>query len=453
MGRLFGTDGVRGIANTELSCMQAFEIGRAAASLLSENSRRRPVFVIGGDTRCSTPMLMRAVSAGLCSVGADVIDLGIIPTPAVSYLVEKYKADAGVVVSASHNPYQYNGIKLFGGNGQKLPDLLEERIEAIVLDKINALPTPTGDDIGRILPSYDAAEKDYIDHIKSSVMFSLDGMRIALDCANGAASRTAKRLFTELGAEVLILSADPDGTNINRDCGSTHLEKLAAFVRENGCDCGAAFDGDADRCLCVDENGDFIDGDRIMAICALDLAARGRLHGNTVVGTVMTNLGFIKFCEQNGLRFVATNVGDRFVLEEMLIGEYSFGGEQSGHIIFRDFAKTGDGQLTAAQLFSLVRRSGKPLSELASVMTSYPQTIVNISVSKEGKLQFFTDPTIKEAIDSAKAELGDDGRVVVRPSGTEPLIRIMVEGKDKEVIVTIAARIAETINSALGQKA
>ncbi len=452
MGRLFGTDGVRGIANTELSCMQAFEIGRAAASLLSENSRRRPVFVIGGDTRCSTPMLMRAVSAGLCSVGADVIDLGIIPTPAVSYLVGKYKADAGVVVSASHNPYEYNGIKLFGGNGQKLPDLLEERIEAIVLDKISAIPAPTGDDIGRILSGYDA-EKDYIEHIKSSVMYSLNGMKIALDCANGAASRTAERLFTKLGAEVIILSNAPDGVNINQDCGSTHIERLAAFVRENGCDCGAAFDGDADRCLCVDENGDVIDGDRIMAICALDLASRGRLHGNTVVGTVMTNLGFIKFCEQNGLRFVATNVGDRFVLEEMLIGEYSFGGEQSGHIIFRDFANTGDGQLTAAQLFSLVRRSGKRLSELASVMTPYPQTIVNISVSNEGKLQFFTDPTIKDAIDTAKSELGNDGRVVVRPSGTEPLIRIMVEGRDEETIGAIAARIAETINSALVQKA
>ena len=452
MGRLFGTDGVRGIANTELSCIQAFEIGRAAASLLSENSRRRPVFVIGGDTRCSTPMLMRAVSAGLCSVGADVIDLGIIPTPAVSYLVGKYKADAGVVVSASHNPYEYNGIKLFGGNGQKLPDLLEERIEAIVLDKISAIPTPTGDDIGRILSGYDA-EKDYIEHIKSSVMYSLNGMKIALDCANGAASRTAERLFTKLGADVIVLSNTPDGVNINQDCGSTHIERLAAFVRENGCDCGAAFDGDADRCLCVDENGDVIDGDRIMAICALDLASRGRLHGNTVVGTVMTNLGFIKFCEKNGLRFVATNVGDRFVLEEMLIGEYSFGGEQSGHIIFRDFANTGDGQLTAAQLFSLVRRSGKRLSELASVMTPYPQTIVNISVSNEGKLQFFTDPTIKDAIDNAKAELGNDGRVVVRPSGTEPLIRIMVEGRDEKTIGEIAARIAETINSALVQKA
>ncbi len=451
MGRLFGTDGVRGIANTELSCDRAFEIGRAAASVLSEGSRRRPVFVIGGDTRCSTDMLIRSVSAGLCSVGADVIDLGVIPTPAVSYLVGKYKADAGVVISASHNPFEYNGIKIFGGNGQKLPDLLEERIEAIVLDKIIELPCPTGDDIGRILPNYDA-EKDYIDHIKSSVMFSLDGIKIALDCANGAASKTAKRLFTELGAEVLVINDEPNGININRDCGSTHLETLSAFVRENGCDCGAAFDGDADRCLCVDENGNYIDGDRIMAICALDLSSRGRLQGNTVVGTVMTNLGFIKFCEENGLRFIATKVGDRFVLEEMLLGEYSFGGEQSGHIIFRDFAHTGDGQLTAAQLFSLIRRSEKTLSELASVMTSYPQTTINVTVSQNGKLQFFTHPEIKKDIEAAKNELGNDGRIVVRPSGTEPLIRIMVEGRDNTVIEGIAERVAETVRTALGKK-
>ncbi len=448
MGRLFGTDGVRGIANRELSCSRAFEIGRAAAAVLNEGCRRRPIFVIGGDTRASTDMLSAALCSGLCSVGADVIDLGVIPTPAVSHLVGKYKADAGVVISASHNPFEYNGIKLFGGNGRKLPDMLEERIESLVLDGISAPPSPIGDGVGRI-SRCDSAVKDYIDHIKSTVMYSLSGMSIAIDCANGAASVTAEHLFTELGANVTLLSCEPDGVNINADCGSTHIERLSHFVKENRFDCGAAFDGDADRCLCVDENGDIIDGDRIMAICALDLASRGRLQKNTVVGTVMTNLGFIRFCEENGLKFIATKVGDRFVLEEMLIGDYTFGGEQSGHIIFRDFAATGDGQLTAAQLFSLVCRSGKRLSELAKCMTPSAQVSVNVEVTNEGKLRFFTDEAVCGVIEKAKAELGSNGRIVARPSGTEPLIRIMVEGESIESIKPIADRVADTIKAAL----
>ncbi len=449
MGRLFGTDGVRGIANAELTCTRAFEIGRAAAAVLTEGCRRRPVFVVGGDTRASTGMLSCAISAGLCSVGADVIDLGVIPTPAVSYLVGKYKADAGIMISASHNTYDYNGIKIFGGNGCKLPDMLEDRIEAIVIDKAITPPAPVGDGVGRITFAENAA-KDYIDHVKSTVMFSLDGLKIALDCANGVASATAEKLFTDLGAEVTLLANTPNGSNINENCGSTHIEALAKFVKENDFDCGAAFDGDADRCLCVDENGELIDGDRIMAICALDLASRGRLHGSTVVGTIMTNLGFVKFCEENNLRFIATKVGDRFVLEEMLIGEYSFGGEQSGHIIFRDFAATGDGQLTAAQIFSLVNRSEKKMSELASVMTPYPQVSVNVKVSAEGKLLFYTDPEINEAIAEVKKTLGDDGRIVVRPSGTEPLIRVMVEGRNIEEINTLANKVADKIRSNLG---
>lgn len=448
MGRLFGTDGVRGIANTELSCQRAFELGRVAAAVLSEGSRRRPVFVIGGDTRVSSGMLMAAVSAGIASVGSDVINLGVVPTPAVSYLVGKYKADAGVVISASHNSFEYNGIKIFGGNGQKLPDLLEERIESIVLDEETDLPSPCGNDVGRISFAENAV-KDYIDHVKSTVMNSLEGLNIALDCANGASSETAKKLFTDLGANVTVICSEPDGSNINNNCGSTHIEVLSKFVRENGYDCGAAFDGDADRCLCVDENGDIIDGDRIMAICALDLNTRGRLNNKTVVGTVMTNLGFIKFCDNNDLRFAATKVGDKFVLEEMMLGDFSFGGEQSGHIIFRDFAATGDGQLTAVQLFSLVKRSGKKLSELASVMETYPQTIINVRITNEGKHLFFTNPTINSSINEVKNMLGNEGRIVVRPSGTEPLIRVMVEGKDKTVISELADKVAEVIKAEL----
>ena len=277
-------------------------------------------------------------------------------------------------------------------------------------------------------------------------------MRIAIDCANGSASATAPTLFKKLGADVHVLSAEPDGVNINRDCGSTHMEALAAYVKANSLDCGIAFDGDADRCLCVDEQGNMIDGDMIMAICALDLKKRGKLNRNTVVGTVMTNFGFGKFCDDNGLRFIATKVGDRYVLEEMLLEDYSFGGEQSGHIIYRDFATTGDGQLTAAQLLSMMRCEKKPLSELAAVMTRYPQTIVNLTVSPEGKLAFYTDPDVNSAMEEAKKELGKGGRILVRPSGTEPLIRVMVEGMDEEQISTIANRVAEVIREKLGSK-
>ena len=452
MGRLFGTDGVRGIANTELTCNRAFDIGRAVATVLTEGCRRRPVFVIGGDTRASTAMLSAAVCAGLCSVGADVIDLGVIPTPAVSFLIGKYKADAGIVISASHNPFEYNGIKVFGGNGCKLPDLLEEQVESLVLDEVGEFPTPSGNDVGHI--TYEGnCVRDYVDHVKSTVMYSLDGLKVAVDCANGASSRTAETLFTELGAKVVMLSDKPNGVNINDACGSTHLEALSEYVKSHkDIDCGVAFDGDADRCLFVDENGNEIDGDRVMAICSLDLLSRGRLNNKTVVGTIMTNLGFQKFCEANGIRFIAAKVGDRFVLEEMLLGDFSFGGEQSGHIIFRDFAATGDGQLTAVQLLSLMRRSGKKLSELASCMTHYPQVIVNIKVSPEGKLKFYTDPTVNEAIGDAKKELGSDGRIVVRPSGTEPLIRVMVEGLDNEKIKTVANRVADVIKKELGTK-
>ncbi len=448
MGRLFGTDGVRGIANTELSCERAMAIGRAAAAVLTEGCDHRPVFVIGADTRVSSDMLMCSVIAGLCSVGADVIRLGVVPTPAVAYLVGKLGADAGVMISASHNPAEFNGIKIFSGDGYKLPDLLEERIEAIVLDHAVQLPAPVGGGVGKIRLAENAC-REYIDHIKGSVPSALAGLRIAVDCANGSASRTAETLFTELGAEVHMLSDRPDGVNINENCGSTHMEALAEYVRQNGMDCGVAFDGDADRCLCVDENGDLVDGDMIMSICAIDMKERGKLNHNAVVGTVMTNFGFGKFCEEYGLHFSATKVGDRFVLEEMLKEGYSFGGEQSGHVIFREFATTGDGQLTAAQLLSVIARSGKSLSELNRRMVKYPQRMENIRVNDEGKLRFYTDHAIRDAIDEAKSFLGASGRVVVRPSGTEPLIRVMAEGESEESIAHAVKLVSDAIKARL----
>ncbi len=449
MGRLFGTDGVRGIANTELTPERAMEIGRAAATVLAEGCRRRPTFVIGSDTRASSDMLCAAMIAGLCSVGADVIKLGVIPTPAVAYLVGKYKADAGVMISASHNPAEFNGIKIFSGNGLKLPDMLEERIEELVLDRIRPMAKPVGRDVGRLSVAPNAAD-DYIRHVKSTAYTCLDGLRVAIDCANGSASVTAPALFRQMGAEVHVLHCEPDGANINENCGSTHMESLSAYVKEHGLDLGVAFDGDADRCLCVDETGELIDGDRIMAICALDLKKRGKLNRNTVVGTVMTNFGFGKFCEENDLRFIATKVGDRYVLEEMLQEDYSFGGEQSGHIIFRDFATTGDGQLTATQLMTLMKAEGRKLSDLASVMTRYPQIILNLTVSAEGKIAFFTDTEVNAAMEEAREILGKTGRIVVRPSGTEPLIRVMAEGMDEELIETVADRVAKVIADRLG---
>lgn len=450
MGRLFGTDGVRGIANEFLTCERAMQIGRAAAMVLTGVRRRRaPVVLIGMDTRLSSNMLACAIAAGLCSVGADVIDVGVVPTPAVAYLVGKYKADAGIMISASHNPAQFNGIKIFNEDGYKLADELEERIESIVLDNQPAPILAMGEDIGQVTRC-ETAVKDYVEKLRSTVLYSLDGLKIAVDCANGSASVTAQKLFEELGAECHILFNKPDGTNINKDCGSTHMDYLRQYVVEHKLDAGVAFDGDADRCLCVDDCGNIIDGDMIMAVTALDMRARGKLINNTVVGTILTNLGFVRFCEEHGIRFVATKVGDRYVLEEMLLEDYYLGGEQSGHIIFREFSTTGDGQLTAIQLLSHLRRSGKKLSELARAMTRYPQVSVNVSASAEAKLAFYTDPDIKDALEQTKARLGKSGRLVVRPSGTEPLIRVMVEGEDKAEIEAVANSIADLIRQKLG---
>ena len=451
MGRLFGTDGIRGIANSFLSSELALKVGRAAGMVLSDGSRRRLLFCVGTDTRISSDMLSMSIASGLCSVGADVIMLGVVPTPAVAYLVGKYKADAGIMISASHNPAEYNGIKIFSGDGYKIPDALEEQIESIVLDNELQQEQLSGTDIGKVTYALNAV-KDYVDHLKSTVMNSLEGLNIAVDCANGSASVSAEQLFAALGANADILCSKPNGININCDCGSTHIELLREYVLNNKLDAGIAYDGDADRCMCVDDQGNIIDGDFIMAICAKDMKSRGKLAKNAVVGTVMTNMGFGRFCKENDIAFVATKVGDRFVLEEMLQEDYSFGGEQSGHVIFKDYASTGDGQLTSIQLLSLVKRSGQKLSELASVMKRYPQTIINVTVSKEGKLAFYTDSQVKAAIEEAKKQFGESGRIVVRASGTEPLIRIMTEGEDRERTENIAKSVSEIIKARLGGK-
>ncbi len=449
MARLFGTDGVRGVANESLTCELAVKIGQAAAAVLGGNQKKRPLVAVGMDTRISSDMLAGALSAGLCSSGADVLSLGVIPTPAVAYLVRKYHADAGVVISASHNSAEFNGIKIFSANGYKLPDELEEKIEDMILGDEKMHGEIIGADVGRIIPA-ENAHKDYVDYLRQTVSHTLDGLKIAIDCANGAASTTAPMLFEQLGAQCHILNADPNGVNINDNCGSTHMESLRKYVLNNSMDVGIAFDGDADRCLCIDEKGNEVDGDFIMAICASDMKKHGKLKKDTVIGTVMTNLGFIKFCQANGINFIPTKVGDRYVLEEMLLEDYKLGGEQSGHVIFGDCATTGDGELTALKVLSVMYRESEKLSELASVMKKYPQVMVNVKVSPEGKINFYTDSKVKRAIEKAKESLGDTGRVVVRVSGTEPLIRVMAEGENTDEITQIVNTAADEIKAALG---
>lgn len=449
MGRLFGTDGVRGVAGTELDCTLAMNLGRAAAMVLTEAMHHRPRILIGTDTRVSADMLESALAAGFCSVGADVVLLGVVPTPAVAYLVQKYEADAGAVISASHNPMEYNGIKLFNNEGYKLSDALEEKIEAILLDGAAEPPQKSGDDIGRVSRCKDAAA-DYVRHLLGLVETDFSGLRIAVDCANGAASVTAPLLFAALGAECDILSANPSGTNINAGCGSTHLEQLQQFVMENHCDLGVAFDGDADRCLAVDETGAVIDGDKLIAIFANDMKQRGILPDNTAVVTVLSNLGFFRFAESNGIRVETTKVGDRYVLESMRAHGYAVGGEQSGHIIFLHDATTGDGELTAIRLVSALKNAGCKASELAAIMPTYPQVMLNVKVCADGKNRFSTDAEVCEAVKQAEAALAGDGRILVRASGTEPLIRVMVEGKNIDTIAQLAGSIADVVKTRMG---
>ena len=448
MGKLFGTDGIRGIAGQTLTAELAFHVGQAVAAVLTEEKGSRPLITIGKDTRISSDMLEAALMAGICSVGGDVMPLGTIPTPAVAFLTVQQQADAGIVISASHNPYAYNGIKVFNAQGYKLSDEMEERVEELILNHAE-LPAAVDGAVGRRHHGMHALHSAYVQHLLGSIDCDLTGLRVLVDCANGAASATAPDLFRALPLQADFIHTEPDGVNINNGCGSTHLESLAQGVVSGGYDLGIAFDGDADRCLAVDENGEVIDGDFIMAICGLDMKSRGKLNKDCIVGTIMTNLGFVKCCEANGIHFEATKVGDRYVLEEMLLENYSFGGEQSGHVIFRDFATTGDGQLTAAQLLSILKQREAKLSSLKTVMERYPQTMVNIKVSPEGKLAFHTDPKVKKAIQQATATLNGEGRVIVRPSGTEPLLRVMVEGRDLTLIEKLANDISEVIKEEL----
>ncbi len=448
MGRLFGTDGARGVANTELTCELSMDIGRAAAMVLISDEVEHPTVLIGKDTRLSSDMIEGALVAGLCSVGANVLLLGVVPTPAVAYLVKKYNADAGIMISASHNPFEFNGIKIFSMDGYKLPDDLEEEIESIVLDHSIPYPELSGNQLGHVKYA-DSAVEDYVSHVIESVPERIDGMKVALDCSNGSASRTAKQLFEGIGAQCHMLYDEPDGVNINDDCGSTHMESLMKYVKDNKLDAGVAFDGDADRCLAVDENGNIIDGDYVIAICAADLKSRGLLKKDTVVGTVMTNMGFSRFCDDMGMNFVSTQVGDRYVLETMIREGYNIGGEQSGHVIFLDHSTTGDGQLTAAQLLSLVHRRNAKLSSIATLMERFPQVMINVKVSPEGKRRFYTDKDVKAEIDRVKETLGSRGRILVRLSGTEPLVRVMVEGEDSAEITRLANQTAELIREKL----
>lgn len=448
MGRLFGTDGARGVANSELTCELAMKIGRAAAMVLTESCAHKPKVLIGMDTRASSHMLAAAIGAGLCSVGADVLIIDVVPTPAVAFLVKEYDYDAGVMISASHNPCEYNGIKIFQGNGYKLPDELENEIEEIILDETKLPPVVLGGDVGKISFSSKAVD-DYIFHLAMTADGDFKGMKIALDCANGSASVTARALFTRLGAKCCIINETPNGTNINENCGSTHLEQLQKFVVENKCDIGFAFDGDADRLLVVDENGEVVDGDKIIAVCSKFMKENNKLKNNTAVVTVMSNMGFFKFCEKNGINCIKTKVGDRYVLEEMVKNSYAIGGEQSGHIIFLDYATTGDGQMSAIQVLNVLKSTGKKISELASEMQVYPQVLINVRVSNFGKARLDKDEEVQLAIREASEELGDTGRVLVRVSGTEPLVRVMLEGEDYNQIKSLAESIAKVIEERL----
>ena len=449
MGRLFGTDGARGVANRELTCELAMQIGRAAALVLTnDNQIERPKVLIGKDTRMSSDMLESAIAAGLCSVGADAVLLGVVPTPAVAFLVREKGFDAGIMISASHNPCEYNGIKIFKSDGYKLPDAVEEEIEAIILDETVTPPVRIGGEVGTV--KRDKTMRDeYIRHVYRTSDYIFADMHIALDCANGSASYTAPELFRQLGAQCELLAFEPDGVNINAGCGSTHLEALQKFVVEHDLDAGFAFDGDADRLLCVDHEGTVVDGDKIIAICASDLKRRGKLKNDTAVVTVMSNMGLRKFCETEGIHLESTKVGDRYVLENMIANGHVLGGEQSGHVIFTDFANTGDGELTAVQILNVMKRTGKTLGELASVMDVYPQVLQNVRVSNLGKLRCDKDPEIRKAVEEAEKELGDTGRVLVRVSGTEPLVRVMLEGKDKAQIERLCGEIAEVVRERL----
>ena len=444
MSRLFGTDGVRGVAGSELTIELAMKLGQAGAYVLTKEKAHKPTILVGCDTRISGGMLANALVAGICSVGADAIHVGVLPTPAVAYLTRKHKVDAGVVISASHNPMEFNGIKFFNGEGYKLSDSLEDEIEQLIASNMAGVSLPTGSSIGKVEYRFDMQD-EYIRFMKKCVPVDLKGMRIVIDCAEGASYQTSVQTLQQLGADLIPLHISPDGTNINSNCGSTHMGELQARVVYEKADLGLAFDGDADRLLAVDENGNVVDGDKLLAICGNHMKNKGTLKKDTIVVTVMSNLGFFRMCDREGLHAEKTKVGDRYVLENMLENGYNIGGEQSGHIIFLDDNTTGDGLLSALHLLEVMVETKKSLSELAQIMEVYPQALVNAKVPNHKKEAFMDYPDIADAIEELERKFDGEGRVLIRPSGTEPLVRVMIEGKDQSVIEEEAHKLADLI--------
>ena len=445
MGKLFGTDGIRGLVNSELDIILALKIGVCTAKIMKKN-KDNLTLLVGSDTRISKDLLKNALVSGVLSENVNVIDLGVIPTPAISYLIQKYQVDGGFVISASHNKSEYNGIKVFNAKGYKIADEIENEIEDLILNNFEL-----SKEINKV-GTYNIeenAKKDYVEFLKSTIDSNLESLNIGVDTANGAAYETAKMLFDGLNINYKMINCTPNGLNINENAGSTHLEGLQKFVVENKLDCGIAFDGDADRCLLIDDLGNIVDGDKILAIYGKYLLDNHKLKNNTIVGTVMSNLGFVKFCEKYNINFVATKVGDRYVLENMLANDYIIGGEQSGHIIFKELANTGDGELTAIQILNVMAKTGQKLSELSSVMETYPQVLKNVNVSREGKENYKNNPVINNIIQKYEEELKNEGRILVRASGTENLIRVMLEGKNITEITNICDKIVEVIENEL----
>lgn len=441
---MFGTDGVRGVAGSELTIELATQLGQAGAYVLTKEQEHQPMIIVGCDTRISGGMLASALMAGICSVGANAIYVGVVPTPAIAYLTRKHKVDAGVVISASHNPMEFNGIKFFNGDGYKLSDALEDEIEALIHSNMDGVTLPTGSGVGRIDYRFDLKD-EYVEFMKKCVPVDLKGLKIVVDCAEGASYYTSVRTLEDLGANLIPIHITPDGTNINANCGSTHMDELQARVVYEKADLGIAFDGDADRMLAVDENGKMVDGDQLMAICGNYMKEKGTLKKNTIVVTVMTNLGFTLMGEEKGIHVEKTRVGDRYVLENMLQNGYNIGGEQSGHIIFLDDNTTGDGLLSALHLLQVMVETGRKLSDLAAVMEVLPQALVNAKVPNHKKDKFMEYAEISDAIKKVEERFGGEGRVLIRPSGTEPLVRVMIEGKNQEEIDSEAKKLADLI--------
>lgn len=444
MARMFGTDGVRGVAGMELTIELAMKLGQAGAYVLTKEKEHQPTIIVGCDTRISGGMLANALMAGICSVGANAVYMGVIPTPAIAYLTRKHKVDAGVVISASHNPMEFNGIKFFNGEGYKLSDALEDEIEELIKSDMKDVAMPIGSGIGRVSYRFDARE-EYISFMKKTVPIDLSGLKIVIDCAEGASHYTAVETLRGLGANLVAIHVEPDGTNINANCGSTHMDEVRARVVYEKADIGLAFDGDADRLLAVDEKGNVVDGDQIMAIIGCYMKDNGMLKKNTIVGTIMSNLGFSIMGEKKGIHIEQTKVGDRYVLENMLENGYNIGGEQSGHIIFLDENTTGDGLLSALHLLEVMVKTGKKLSKLAEVMEVLPQALVNAKVPNHKKEKYMEYPEIAQAIEKLESRFAGEGRVLIRPSGTEPLVRVMIEGKNQEEIQREAEELAELI--------